>query len=150
MNNPALRISCFPLHANTHDNTMNYNNKIYPFKHQDVCIYYKIHNEQNSKNIKIDIDIIQEKKCIKVHSVNFSIQLDAIDSIDANITDACRNILDHIQHYPENYWNAHDPQHQRITLLRAAEHYFAQANHSLRVSIHQSIKNIQQHYAYQA
>lgn len=117
--------------------------KIYPCNDQYLYIRYRIYNIRYCPNIMINIDARYQ------HQTYFYTVLKDIHDIDAYITNACNNILAHIQHYPDIYCEPHSSQHQYIALLRAAEHYFAQPDHSLRTSIHQALKNFQDHYTYQ-
>ena len=117
--------------------------KIYPFNDQYVYMRYRIYNIRYCPNIMIDINVQRQDQ-----TYFFAIPNNTQD-IDTSITHACNNILANIQHHPDIYCDLHSSQHQYIALLRAAEHYFAQPDHSLRTSIHQALENFQEHYTYQ-
>lgn len=139
------------LHPDTAYEQNECSEKIYPFNDQQLYMRYRIYNIRYCRDILVSINIKNQDETyfFVVPETYFFVVPNDIHNIDACITNACNNILAHIQHHPDIYCDPHSSQHQYITLLRAAEHYFSQPEHSLRVAIRQSLKNFQEHYTYQ-
>lgn len=115
----------------------------------NIYISYRIYNQQHNPNINIQIGA-HNTKISPMHYVNLSFHPNAIHDINTDITNAYNDIVAHIHEHAADYFTEHGSQHQRITLLHAINHYFAQPNNPLHTNIHQALQNFQQYYTYQS
>ena len=115
----------------------------------NIYISYRIYNQQHNPNINIKIGV-HNTKIFPVNYVNLSFHPNALHNIHTDITNAHNDIVAHIHEHAADYFTEHDSQHQRITLLHAINHYFAQPHNPLRANMHQALQNFRQYYTYQS